>query len=108
LRRPVITAVAAVGAVAVITVLAAVLRSGPSEVSEPVRDVWTADSVPVTTEATVDMILRDPRAYGGVDLVVGDGTVVPLDVEGGFLLKGTTGAILVYAPGGVPRLEGLS
>ena len=59
----------------------------------------------VVGEATIGQILREPAAFEDQAVVVRGATVTPLEAEGGFVLENEGKRILVYAPGGVPRLE---
>ncbi len=56
-------------------------------------------------EATVDMIVDNPDAYDGSEVIIVDATVVPIEPKDGFVLEGEQARILVYAPGGTPDLE---
>lgn len=55
-------------------------------------------------EVTVEQILADPDAYDGSEIVVVEASAVPIEPEGGFVLEGEEGRILVSAPSGVPNL----
>ena len=57
-------------------------------------------------EATVDMIVEDPDAYDGSEVIIVEATVVPIEPKDGFVLEGDQARILVYAPSGTPDLEG--
>lgn len=56
-------------------------------------------------EVTVDQLLMDPDAFDGAVVIVREATVVPIEPEGGFVLEGEQGRILVSAPSGTPELE---
>ncbi len=59
----------------------------------------------VLSEATVEQILRDPAAFQDQSVLVRGAAALPLGREGGFVLESDGNRILVYAPGGLPRIE---
>lgn len=93
-----------VGVVAA-AILALFVIPGLSPTDQTVDTADEADREAAVTEANILQILRDPPEYEGVDVIVRDGTVVPIEPEGGFVLEGAGGEILVYAVAPIPRLE---
>ncbi len=57
------------------------------------------------SEATVGQILRDPAAFEDQAVLVRGAAALPLGREGGFVLESDGNQILVYAPGGLPRID---